>query len=110
MRILLLFLFLFSLVISPNPETQEERRNKVNSEMRECILKEDISPVFKKEIEDDPNGQMIEIIRRIVRNLESKDREALKKCRKEILDKYKDIFKNGKFYKKEKIAQNLNSK
>ena len=100
MRIILLFLFLFAFVICQNQETPEERRNKVNLEMRECIMKGDISLVFKKELEENPNEQVIEIIRRIVRNLEPKDREALKKCRKEILDKYKDIFKNGKFYKK----------
>ena len=48
MRFILLFFFLFVLIVCPLPESNEEKRNKVNDEMKECLLKEDITPEFKK--------------------------------------------------------------
>ena len=96
MRFILLFFFLFVLIVCPLPESNEEKRNKVNDEMKDCLLKEDITPEFKKQIQENQNEQIIDIIRRIVGKLEIKDREVIKKCRKEILEKYKDIIKNGR--------------
>ena len=96
MRFILLFFFLFSLVICPLPESNEERRIKVNNEMKQCLLNSDLTPEFKTQIQENPNEQIIDMIRRIVGKLEIKDREAIKKCRKEVLEKYKDIIKNGR--------------
>ena len=96
MRFILLFFFLFVLIVCPLPESNDEKRNKVNGEMKECLLKEDITPEFKKQIQENQNEQIIDIIRRIVGKLEIKDREVIKKCRKEILEKNKDIIKNGR--------------
>ena len=107
MRFILLFFFLFVLVICPSPESIEEKRIKVNNEMKECLLKEEITSDFKKQIQENQNEQIIDIIRRIVGKLEIKDREAIKKCRKEVLEKYKDIIKNGRVNRlRSKIPEN----
>ena len=107
MRFDLFFFFLFSLVICPLPESQEERKNKVNIEMKECLLKGGITPEFKAQVEENPNEHIIDIIRKTVGKLDIKDREAIKKCRREVLEKYKDIIKNGRINRlRAKIREN----
>ncbi len=97
MRFVLLFVFLFVIAKCQSTESREEKRNKVNNEMKECLLNGNITPEFKNQIEENSNEQIIDIIRRTVGKLDIKDREAIKKCRREVLEKYKDIIKTGRF-------------
>ena len=104
MRGVLVFLFLATLVMCQNPETHEgrheeraQRRKKIQQEISECILKEDISSELKTKLQENKDEDLRHTLHLFLNKLDSKDREIIRKCRREVFGKMRDMFKNRKF-------------
>ena len=107
MREILLFIFLFSLVVCPYPLSTEkdfepirkEREKKLDGEIRECVLKEKISSVYKTLIQNSPEENLGKITYLKRGELTPKDKKTYQKCRKERHTKFMERYKTEKYYK-----------
>ena len=104
MKGVLLFVFLASLVICQNPETHEgrheervQRRKQIQQEICECIMKEDISTELKTKLQENKDENLRHTLHLFLNKLDTKDREVIRKCRREVFGKMRDMFRNRKF-------------
>ena len=104
MKGFLLFLFLSSLVMCQHPDTHEgsseerlQRRKKIQKEVCECLLKEDISSELKTKLEENKDQDLRHTLHLFMNKEDSKDKELIRKCRREVFGKLRDLFKNRRF-------------
>ena len=106
MRIFSLIILIALAICSPpgyNYEELEakrrEREKELNKEVRDCLLKSEISTVFKEKIQENPEENLVKILVENKKSLEKSDKKLYYKCRKERQLKYKEKFKNKRYYK-----------
>ena len=99
-----LILFLATLVVCQGPETHEgqheervHRRKQIQKEICDCILKEDISSELKTKLEENQGEDLRHTLHLFLNKLDTKDREVIRKCRREVFGKMREMFKNRKF-------------
>ena len=99
-----LILFLATLVVCQGPETHEgqheervHRRKQIQKEICDCILKEDISSELKTKLEENQDEDLRHTLHLFLNKLDTKDREVIRKCRREVFGKMRDMFKSRKF-------------
>ena len=104
MKGVLLFAFLLTLVICQHPDTHEgrmeeriQRRKKIQKEICDCLLKEDISSELKSKLEENKDDDLRHTLHLFMNKENTKDKELIRKCRREAFDKLRDLFKNRKF-------------
>ena len=104
MKGVLLFIFLATLVVCQGPETHEgqheeriHRRKQIQKEICDCILKEDISSELKTKLEENQGEDLRHTLHLFLNKLDTKDREVIRKCRREVFGKMREMFKNRKF-------------
>ena len=100
MRIFILSLLLLSLVVCQDNKTKEaekEIKQDTMAEVRECVLKGEISSLFKTKLEENPKVPLVIIILQNAGKLEVKDKQVVKKCRKDIFLKNKAAFQDKIF-------------
>ena len=104
MRGVFIFMFLATLVLCQHPETHEgrheervQRRKKIQQEICECIMKEDISTELKTKLQENKDEDLRHTLHLFLNKLDTKDREAIRKCRREVFGKMRDMFRNRKF-------------
>ena len=96
--------FIFALVLllvacpSPHPEgfSHEERlqrRKKFQKEIIDCILNNDISKDLKQKLEENKDEDLRHIIHLFMGKINSQDKEAIRKCRREVFTKMRDMFR-----------------
>ena len=90
MREILLFIFLFSLIACPYPGSSElafeakrkEIEKKLDTEIRECILKKSVSNEFKEIIRQNTDKLLINLVYINRKKLSKDDRKIYRNCRK----------------------------
>ena len=106
MKGVLLFIFLAALVVCQHPESHEgkhevriPRRKQIQKDISDCILKGDISTELKNKLEEnkDKDKDLRHTIHLFLNKLGTKDSEVIKKCRREVFGKMRDMFKSRKF-------------
>ena len=104
MRGVLIFIFLASLVLCQQPESSAgkheervQRRKKFQQEIYDCILKEDISTELKTKLQENKDEDLRHTLHLFLNKLDTKDREVIRKCRREVFGKMREMFKNRKF-------------
>ena len=106
MKGVLLFIFLAALVVCQHPESHEgkheeriHRRKQIQKDISDCILKGDISTELKNKLEEnkDKDKYLRQTIHLFLNKLGTKDSEVIKKCRREVFGKMRDMFKSRKF-------------
>ena len=106
MKGVLLFIFLAALVVCQHPESHEgkheeriHRRKQIQKDISDCILKGDISTELKNKLEEnkDKDKDLRHTIHLFLNKLGTKDSEVIKKCRREVFGKMRDMFKSRKF-------------
>ena len=101
MKIFLVFLVLLVLVVCPPPHFNKEevfkRRKEMENQISECILKsESVSADFKKQIEENKDGDLRKVLQLSNSKLDANDREIVRQCRREFFEKMREkIFPNG---------------
>ena len=111
MRDIILLVFLFSFVLCPYPGSTEEdfepKRREINkklsNQIKECILNQKITKLFREKIDANPDEDIVIIKYKIRNNLTKEDKGTFRKCTKEIGKKYLKSFGDKKFkneYKK----------
>ena len=109
MRIFLL-ICLVALAICPPPSAKgynyeeleakrREREKEINKEVRDCLLKSEISTIFKEKIQENPDENLVKILVENKKSLVKTDKKLYYKCRKERHLKYMEQFKTKKYYK-----------
>jgi hypothetical protein len=105
MKGFLLFIFLLSLAMCQHSDTHYgtteeriQRRKKIQKEICECLLKEDISSELKSKLEENKDQDLRHTLHLFMNKENSKDKEIIRKCRREVFGKMRDLFKNRKFY------------
>ena len=99
MKCVLIFLVLIALVMC-NPlkfskEERQKRKEEFQKQIADCILKsESASADLKKKIKDNKDDVLKNVLHLYLSKLDSKDREALRKCRKELVEKMKGTLKD----------------
>ena len=104
MRDVLIFIFLASLVLCQQPESSTgkheervQRRKKFQQEIYDCILKEDISTELKTKLQENKDEDLRHTLHLFLNKLDTKDREVIRKCRREVFGKMRDLFKGRKY-------------
>ena len=104
MRGVLIFIFLASLVLCQQPESSTgkheervQRRKKFQQEIYDCILKEDISAELKTKLQENKDEDLRHTLHLFLNKLDTKDREVIRKCRREVFGKMRDLFKGRKY-------------
>ena len=104
MRDVLIFIFLASLVLCQQPESSTgkheervQRRKKFQQEIYDCILKEDISAELKTKLQENKDEDLRHTLHLFLNKLDTKDREVIRKCRREVFGKMRDLFKGRKY-------------
>ena len=95
MKNIIFFVFLqIFIVCQLSDEKIEEIRKKVKEndmQLAECILKnENISADLRKSIEENKDKYLIKALHPRDHNLDKNDRDIIKNCRKELLEKRKE--------------------
>ena len=104
MRGVLIFIFLASLVLCQQPESSTgkheervQRRKQFQQEIYDCILKEDISAELKTKLQENKDEDLRHTLHLFLNKLDTKDREVIRKCRREVFGKMRDLFKGRKY-------------
>ena len=104
MKGVLLFIFLASLVLCQHPDSHEgkheervQRRKQIQKDIQECILKGEISTELKNKLEENKDEDLRHTLHLFLNKLDTKDREVIRKCRREVFGKMRDSFKSRKF-------------
>ncbi len=104
MKGFLLFIFLLSLAMCQHSDTHYgtteeriQRRKKIQKEICECLLKEDISSELKSKLEENKDQDLRHTLHLFMNKENSKDKEIIRKCRREVFGKMRDMFRNRKF-------------
>ena len=95
MKGVLLFIFLAALVVCQNPESHEgkheervQRRKQIQKDINDCILKSEISTELRNKLEESSDDSK-HTLHLFMNKLDTQDREAVKKCRREVFGKLK---------------------
>ena len=95
MKGFLLFIFLAALVICQQPVTLEEKQKEraqrikqIQKDINDCILKSEISTDLRNKLEESKDDSK-HTLHLFMNKLDTQDREAVKKCRKEVFGKLK---------------------
>ena len=99
MKSILVFLVLMVLVVCHPPkfnrEEREKRRKEFQKQMAECILKSDsVSADLKKQIEDNKDDDLRKVLHLYLSKLDSNDRDIIRKCRRELFEKMREMRKS----------------
>ena len=104
MRGVLIFIFLASLVLCQQPESSTgkheervQRRKKIQQEIYDCILKEEISTELKTKLQENKDEDLRHTLHLFLNKLDTKDREVIRKCRREVFGKMRELFKGRKY-------------
>ena len=104
MKGVLLFIFLAALVVCQHPDSHEgrheqriHRRKQIQKDISDCILKGDISTELKNKLEENKDEDLRHTLHLFLNKLDTKDREVIRKCRREVFGKMRDMFRNRKF-------------
>ena len=104
MKGVLLFIFLATLVVCQHPESHEgkheeriHRRKQIQKDIADCILKGDISTELKNKLEENKEEDLRHTLHLFLNKLDTKDREVIRKCRREVFGKMREMFKSSKF-------------
>ena len=104
MKGVLLFIFLATLVVCQHPESHEgkhteriHRRKQIQKDIADCILKGDISTELKNKLEENKDEDLRHTLHLFLNKLDIKDREVIRKCRREVFGKMREMFKTRKF-------------
>ena len=104
MKGVLLFIFLAALVVCQHPESHEgkheeriHRRKQIQKDISDCILKGDISTELKNKLEENKDEDLRHTLHLFLNKLDTKDSEVIRKCRREVFGKMRDMFKSRKF-------------
>ena len=104
MKGVLLFIFLAALVVCQHPDSYEgrheqriHRRKQIQKDISDCILKGDISTELKNKLEENKEEDLRHTLHLFLNKLDTKDREVIRKCRREVFGKMRDMFKSRKF-------------
>ena len=100
MKGVLLFIFLAALVVCQHPESHEgkhHRRKQIQKDVSDCILKGDISTELKNKLEENKDEDLRHTLHLFLNKLDTKDSEVIRKCRREVFGKMRDMFKSRKF-------------
>ena len=104
MRGVLIFIFLASLVLCQQPESSTgkheervQRRKKFQQEIYDCILKEEISTELKTKLQENKDEDLSHTLHLFLNKLDTKDREVIRKCRREVFGKMRELFKGRKY-------------
>ena len=98
MKSVLVFLVLLALAFCHphefSREARHQRRQQLQKEMRDCILKsESVSAELKKQIEDNKDDDLRKVLHLYITKLDTNDREIIRKCRRELFGKMKEMHK-----------------
>ena len=95
MKGVLLFIFLAALVVCQHPESHEgkheervQRRKQMQKDINDCILKSEISTELRNKLEESSDDSK-HTLHLFMNKLDTQDREAVKKCRREVFGKLK---------------------
>ena len=78
-------------------EERVQRRKKFQQEIYDCILKEDISAELKTKLQENKDEDLRHTLHLFLNKLDTKDREVIRKCRREVFGKMRDLFKGRKY-------------
>ena len=103
MKGVLLFIFLAALVVCQHPESHEgkhevriPRKKQIQKDISDCILKGDISTELKNKLEENKDEDLRHTLHLFLNKLDTKDSEVIRKCRREVFGKMRDMFKSRK--------------
>ena len=107
MREIVLFIFLITLVACPYPgstekdyePTKKENEKKLNLEIKECVLKKEISKEFKALMEKYPEENLRKLIYLNRDELTREDKQIYSECRKEKHLKFMEKYKTKRYYR-----------
>ena len=88
-----LLIFLFSLVFAApdeKPLSYTERRNKLNKDINDCIIKGEVSDKVKNILNGKSQEDVRFTIRPILKELTETDKNVIKECRKNLLKAFYD--------------------
>ena len=96
-----LFSLLILLVVCPIPHNIEhlthherlQRRKKFQKEIIDCVLNSEISKSLKEKLEENKEKDLREMIHLFMNKVDTKDKEIIRKCRREIFSKMRDMFR-----------------
>ena len=99
MKSVFVFLVLLALAFCPPPEfsreARQQKREQLQKELADCILKsESVSSELKKQIEESKGEELRKVLYLYITKLDQNDREIIRKCRRELLGKMREIHKN----------------
>ena len=60
-------------------------------------MKEDISTELKTKLQENKDEDLRHTLHLFLNKLDTKDREVIRKCRREVFGKMRDLFRNRKF-------------
>ena len=87
---ILTLLFAFALAsIEGRPLKFSERKNKLNIDINQCVLKGKVSDKVKTIIQGAPEEDLRRTLKPILKELSEDDLEVLRNCRKTSLDKFR---------------------
>ena len=99
-----LLLLLVALAACQNPEMHNgkheemmQRRKQLQKEITDCILKEEISTELKTKLQENKDEDLRHTLHLFLNKLDTKDREVIRKCRREVFGKMREMFKDRKF-------------
>ena len=90
---IILLVFLFSLVFAApdgKPLSYVERRNKLNKDINDCIVKGGVSDVVKNNLTENPQKDVRIILKPLLKDLTDTDKKVINECRKKALKTYYD--------------------
>ena len=83
-------LFDFALAyIEGRPLKLSERKNKLNIDINQCVLKGSVSDKVKTIVQGAPEEDLRRTLKPILKELSEDDLEVLRNCRKTSLDKFR---------------------
>ena len=94
---IILLVFLFSLVFAApdgKPLSYVERRNKLNKDINDCIVKGGVSDLLKNNLTGNPHEDIRNIVKSFLKDLTDTDKKVIMECRKKALKTYYDAEKN----------------
>ena len=87
---ILTLLFAFALAsIEGRPLKFSERKNKLNIDINQCVLKGSVSDKVKTIVQGAPEEDLRRTLKPILKELSEDDLEVLRNCRKTSLDKFR---------------------
>ena len=92
MKLLSILTLLFALALASiegRPLKLSERKNKLNIDINQCVLKGSVSDKIKTIVQGAPEEDLRRTLKPILKELSEDDLEVLRNCRKTSLDKFR---------------------